>query len=97
MISFLTFQHSYFDFEFEIFTKSTRRRKVHVSRRLRPRSGGFFIPCRAAFLQILFQLFRLVQLLPGEIQIVAAEVTVGRRLLIDRAAQVEHADDARGT
>ena len=33
-------------------------------------------------------------MLPGKIDIRAAEVTVGSRLLVDRTAQIQHADDA---
>ena len=35
----------------------------------------------------------LVGLLPGSVDVVAAEMTVGGRLAIDRAAQVQVADD----
>src|SRR5918994_6348633 len=35
--------------------------------------------------------------LPRQLLVVAAEVTVGGRLLVDRPAQVEVADDGRGT
>src|SRR5436190_11312004 len=40
------------------------------------------------------QRFDLVGGFPGEFRLVAAEMTVGRRLPIDRTQQVEHPDDA---
>src|SRR5262245_48481396 len=40
------------------------------------------------------QRFRLVHVLPRELGLVAAEMTVGRRLPIDRAQQIEHLNDA---
>ena len=48
-------------------------------------------------LQILLQRLRLIQPLPGEIQVVAAKMAICGRLFVNRAAQVEHTDDARGT
>jgi hypothetical protein len=38
----------------------------------------------------------LVGAFPGEFRLVAAEVAVGGGLLVDRAQQVEHLDDALG-
>src|SRR5690606_30053850 len=34
---------------------------------------------------------------PAELGFAAAEVTIGRRLLVDRPLQIEHADDALGS
>src|SRR5688572_31882035 len=45
----------------------------------------------------LLQPGRLVGLLPRELGLLAAEVAVGRGLLVDRAQQVEHLDDALRT
>src|SRR4051794_15273198 len=42
------------------------------------------------------QLGRLVALLPGEVVVLAAEVAVGRRLLVDRAVQLEVRADRAG-
>ena len=45
-------------------------------------------------LQILLQIFCLIQLLPGQIQIVTAEVTICSGLFVDRTTQVQHLDNA---
>src|SRR5690606_15080265 len=41
------------------------------------------------------QQVRLVRALPGHVQIVAPEMAVGRGRTVDRAPQIQHADDAR--
>lgn len=45
-------------------------------------------------LQIFFQIFNLVQLLPRKLNICSSEVAVGCCLLVDRTAKVEHTDDS---
>ena len=48
-------------------------------------------------LQIFLQQIHFVKFLPREIEIVAAKVSVSCGSLVDRAAQVEHLDDAGWT
>src|SRR5215216_5703807 len=50
----------------------------------------FLQPCSA------LQRFGLISALPGELDIVAAEVTIGSGLLIDRLTQVQVTDDRAG-
>ena len=44
----------------------------------------------------LFQQGGLVRAFPGELDVIPAKVTVGGRLAVDRAAQVQVADDGAG-
>ena len=58
---------------------------------------GFMLklcPFTQSFLQIFFQILDLVCLLPGQIQVGAAKVAVSCRLLVDRSAQIQHADNS---
>lgn len=48
----------------------------------------------AAGLQVFLQRLCLIQLLPRKIQVIAAEMSVCSRLLVDRASEVEHLYDA---
>src|SRR2546429_1489470 len=66
------------------------------------RNGGFMdtsgwlggeLPC-GGLLRRLFKRERLVGCFPGELGLFAAEVAVGGGLLVDRAQQIEHLDDA---
>src|SRR5438105_9267244 len=56
------------------------------------RNGGFMDT--SGFLRRLFKCERLVGCFPGELGLLAAEVAVGGGLLVDRAQEIEHLDDA---
>ena len=54
-------------------------------------------PVFTGYLQIFLQCIDSVQLLPGKIQVIPSEMTVSRGLSVDRAAQIQHSDDAGRT
>ena len=58
------------------------------------RSGRLFPEHYCLSLQIFFQCFHFIQFFPGQIQIIPSEVSVCRRLFVDRAAQIQHLDDS---
>ena len=67
---------------------------IAVTRDIRYEHFQFIVTGKPCFLA---QNIRLVGPLPGRVQIVAPEVPVGCRRLVDRPAQIEVADDRTGT
>jgi hypothetical protein len=55
------------------------------------RKGSLILQSRSAL-----ERFRLIRILPGELDVVAAEVTVGSSLPVDRFAQAQVTDDRAG-
>lgn len=51
-------------------------------------SSGAHLHASISLLQIFFQCIRLVQFLPGQIQIVSAKMSVSGSLLVDRTTQI---------